>query len=99
MIELLRKLGIRKDVWRSSSYLFDDIIRRSELLGFWTLSIVLVSRVPDDEQKSKNPVILSFMQHRRNPLESTDIIPVYSSQTQQKFKGNLPGKLVSDTML
>jgi hypothetical protein len=35
----------------------------TELLGFWTLSIV---RTTD---KSENPVVLSVIHHRQNPLE------------------------------
>jgi hypothetical protein len=31
----------------------------------------LVSRIPDDGKSPKNPVILSVIHHRQNPLEST----------------------------
>jgi hypothetical protein len=41
----------------------------------------LVSRIPDDGQSPKNPVILNIIPHRLNPLESTSLQSVSSRST------------------
>jgi hypothetical protein len=39
--------------------------------SFRNVVCFVVSRIPDDGQSPKNPVIMNIMHHRRNPLEST----------------------------
>jgi hypothetical protein len=52
----------------------------TELLSFWTSSIVqysrngfIVFRIPDDEQDKKT-TILSVLHHQQNPLESSKVL-------------------------
>jgi hypothetical protein len=51
-------------------------------MDFWTLSII---RHSNKFEKSRNPVILSVIHHRQNPLEST----IFTSSGEGRLERDL----------